>query len=192
VLALDRQLKKNLILPDQRPAVAGAVDKAVAWLTRRATPGRARWTEYPPGTIFEKTLDYLTASALVVHTLHNVAGVHDFDGKWLDQLPRRVPGPIENEVAKAFVYRSKTQYTHDDVRHYLFPWMLRATAESYEHGTATQRARGLVWLERAFKLPRRADEFRGEYWTMAETLFALRDVQRLLEPKNGKPVASQQ
>ena len=102
-----------------------------------------------------------------------------------------MPGPIENEVAKGYVFRSKTQFTLDDVRHYPFPWMLRATVESYESGTMTQRARALVWLEQAFRLPRRADEFRGEFWTMAETLFALRYVQRRLDPKRGENALSQ-
>jgi hypothetical protein len=182
-LALHHQLANNLIAPEQRAAVSQAIEKAVAWMAGRATPGTARWTEYPPGLIFEKTLDYLAASALVIHTLHAVKASHAFDGKWLDQLPPRVPAPIENEVAKGYVYRSEIQFTLDDVRHYPFPWMLRATAESYETGTTAQRARALVWLEQAFKTPLRPADFRNEFWTMAETLFALRQVQGLLDPK---------
>ena len=106
-------------------ALVCGIYNAAAWLTRRAVPGRARWTEYPPDQTFERTLDYLAASALVMHTLHTVAGPRNFDPLWLDQLPQRVPGPIENEVAKGYVFRSKTQFTLDDVRHYPFPWMLR-------------------------------------------------------------------
>jgi Novel STAND NTPase 1 len=189
-LALHHQLSKNLIAPTQRAVVTAAIDKSIAWLTRRATPGQARWTEYPPGNIFEKTIDYLAASALVVHTLHTVAGSHAFDAKWLEQLPARVPAPLENELAKGYVFRSKTQFTLDDVRHYPFPWMMRATVESYENGTRSERARALLWLEQALQAPRRAEEFRNEFWTMAETLFALRYVQPLLDPKNGKPVLS--
>jgi hypothetical protein len=190
-LALHRQLANNLIAPEQRVAVSQAIEKAVAWMAGRATPGTARWTEYPPGLIFEKTLDYLAASALVIHTLHTVAASHAFDGKWLDQLPPRVPAPIENEVAKGYVYRGEIQFTLDDVRHYPFPWMLRATAESYETGKTAQRARALVWLEQALKTPLRPADFRNEFWTMAETLFALRQVQDLLEPKGSKDAVSQ-
>src|SRR5262249_46951423 len=95
------------------------------------------------------------------------------------------------EVAKGYVYRGEIQFTLDDVRHYPFPWMLRATAESYETGKTAQRARALVWLEQALKTPLRPADFRNEFWTMAETLFALRQVQGLLEPKGSKEAVSQ-
>jgi len=106
------------------------------------------------------------------------------------QLPQRVPGPIESEIAKGYVFRSKTQFTLDDVRHYPFPWMLRATVEAYEHGSVAQRARALLWLEEAFAKPLRAEDFRSEHWTMAETLWALRHVQALLGPKPGQTPVS--
>src|SRR5262249_39375643 len=73
-LALHHQLEKNLVAADQRTAVSDAIQKSIKWLTRRVEPGKARWTEYPPDQIFERTLEYLAASALVVHTLHTVAG----------------------------------------------------------------------------------------------------------------------
>src|SRR5262249_29139520 len=190
VLALHHQLKQDLIAPEQRDAVKAAVERSVRWLTRRAVVGAARWTEYPPEQIFERTINYLAASALVIHTLHVVAGSREFDNLWLDRLPQRVPSPIENEVAKGYV-RSATQFTLDDVRHYPFPWMLRATIESYESGTTLQRARALLWLERAFNSPMRLEDFRAEYWTMAETLFALRQAQSLLDPKARPDALSQ-
>jgi hypothetical protein len=189
-LALHHQLEKELIAPEQRDAVKEAVERSTHWLTRRAVPGAARWTEYPPDQTFERTIDYLAASALVVHTLHVVAASRAFDNLWLDQLPQRVPGPIENEVAKGFVFRSKTQFTLDDVRHYPFPWMLRATVEAYANGTTAQRARALLWLEEAFKRPLRQEDFRTEFWTMAETLFALRQVQGRLERRADEPTAA--
>ncbi len=160
VLALHHQLEKNLIAAEQHDAAKAAIERSVRWLTRRAVVGAARWTEYPPDQTFERTIDYLAASALVIHTLHVVAGSRAFDNLWLDQLPQRVPGPIENEVAKGYVFRSKTQFTLDDVRHYPFPWMLRATVEAYESGTTAQRARALLWLEEAFKNPLRQEDFR--------------------------------
>jgi hypothetical protein len=190
VLALHHQLEKDLIAPEQRDAVKEAVERSVRWLTRRAVVGAARWTEYPPDQTFERTIDYLAASALVLHTLHVVAGSRAFDNLWLDQLPQRVPGPIENEVAKGYVFRSKTQFTLDDVRHYPFPWMLRATVEAYESGTTAQRARALLWLEEAFKNPLRQEDFRAEFWTMAETLFALRQVQGLIGRRADEPTAA--
>jgi hypothetical protein len=190
VLALHHQLEKDLIAPGQRDAVKGAIDRSVRWLTRRAVVGAARWTEYPPEQTFERTVDYLAASALVIHTLHVVAGSRAFDNLWLDRLPQRVPSPIENEVAKGYV-RSETQFTLDDVRHYPFPWMLRATVEAYESGTTAQRARALLWLEDAFKSPMRQEDFHAEFWTMAETLFALRQVEGLIGPKGGRDALSQ-
>ncbi len=189
-LALHHQLENNLVAPEQRAAVATAIQKSVDWLAGRALPGKARWTEYPPGLIFEKTLDYLAASALVVHTLHTVAASHTFDALWLDQLPARVPGVIESEIAKGYVFRSKTQFTLDDVRHYPFPWMLRTTAEAYEKGTVPQRARALLWLEDAFKSPMKVEDFRSEFWTMSETLFALRHVQPRLGQRADEPAAA--
>ena len=99
-----------------------------------------------------------------------------------------MPGPIENEIAKGYVFRSKTQFTLDDVRHYPFPWMLRATVEAYANGNVAQRARALLWLEEAFKKPLRAEDFHSEFWTIAETLFALRQVQGLdSDAKAGEP-----
>jgi conflict system STAND superfamily ATPase len=190
-LALHHQLEKNLVAADQRGAVSAAIQKSTAWLTRRVVANKARWTEYPPDQTFERTLDYLAASGLVMHTLHVVDGARTFDPLWLDQLPQRVPGPLENEVAKGYVFRSKTQFTLDDVRHYEFPWMLRATAESYGSGTTLQRTRALIWLEQAFQSPMRLEDFRAEFWTMAETLFALRQAQALLDPKAGKDAVSQ-
>src|SRR5262249_41926919 len=117
-------------------------------------------------------------------------GSHEFDELWLEQLPRRVPGPIESEIAKGYVFRSKTQFTLDDVRHYPFPWMLRATGEAYEHGNVSQRARALLWPEEALQKPLRVEDFRAEFWTMAETLMALRHVEALLGPKPGQASVS--
>ena len=186
LLALHHHFEKNLIPADQRAAVSEAMRKTVDWLTRRAIPGRARWTEYPPDETFEKRLEYLAASALVIHALHTVAKSSAFDDRWLDQLPQRVPGPIENEVAKGYV-RGETYFTLDSSRHYPFPWMLRATTEAYANGNATQRVRALLWLEEAFRSPLRAEDFHGEFWTMAETLFALRHVRALMAPGAPEP-----
>jgi hypothetical protein len=170
--------------------VKQAIEHSVRWLTRRAVVGAARWTEYPPDQTFERTIKYLAASALVIHTLHVVADSREFDNLWLDRLPQGVPGPIENEVAKGYVFRSKTQFTLDDVRHYPFPWMLRATVESYQSGTTAERARALLWLEDAFKSPLREEDFHKEFWTMAETLFALRQVQGLIGQRPDDPRAA--
>jgi hypothetical protein len=68
--------------------------------------------------------------------------------------------------------------------------MLRATVEAYESGTTAQRARALLWLEEAFKRPLRQEDFRTEFWTMAETLFALRQVQGRLERRADEPTAA--
>jgi hypothetical protein len=189
-LALHHQLEKDLIAPEQRDTVKQAIEHSVRWLTRRAVVGAARWTEYPPDQTFERTIKYLAASALVIHTLHVVADSREFDNLWLDRLPQGVPGPIENEVAKGYVFRSKTQFTLDDVRHYPFPWMLRATVESYQSGTTAERARALLWLEDAFKSPLREEDFHKEFWTMAETLFALRQVQGLIGQRPDDPRAA--
>jgi hypothetical protein len=45
-----------------------------------------------------------------------------------------------------------------------------------------QRVRALLWFEEAFQQPLRVEDFHSEFWTIAETLFALRHVEKLLEP----------
>jgi hypothetical protein len=182
LLALHHQYERKLIGPEQRPAVSEAMRKTLAWLTGRALPGQARWTEYPPGVTSERGIEYLAPSALALHVLHIVGKTNTFDAPWLEQLPQRVPGAIENEISKGYVHLTKTDLTLDDARHYTFPWMLRATVESYANATASERVRALLWLEEAFQNPRRVEDFGPEYWTMAETLFALREVQQQLAP----------
>jgi hypothetical protein len=190
VLALHHQLERNLVAPEQRARVTEAIRKAADWLAARAIPGTARWTEYPPEGIFERGGEYLAASALVIHVLRTVAGSSQFDVPWLDALPQRVPDPVENEIAKAVVHRTETQVTLDEVRHYRLPWMLRTTVEAYANGNVAQRTRAMLWIEQAFKRPLRPEDIHSEYWTIAETLFALREVQALLEAKVAKPAVS--
>jgi hypothetical protein len=184
--ALHHQLEHNLVAPDQRARVSEAIRKAADWLAARAIPGTARWTEYPPEGIFERSHEYLSASALAIHVLRTIAGSSQFDALWLDALPQSVPEPIENDIAKGVVERSETQATIDEARHYRFPWMLRTTVEAYANGNVAQRTRAMLWIEEAFKKPLRAEDLHSEYWTIAETLFALRYVQGLLDVKSGK------
>src|SRR5262249_40788925 len=150
-LALHHQLRKGLIAPDQRWQVERAVKSAAAWLAERALPNEARWLEYPPDQIFERNHEYLAVSALVIHTLRAVAGSEQFDARWLDQLPQAVPSPLDNEQAKGYVFRSKLQYTLDDVRHYRFPWMLTTTIDAYANGGVVQKARAALWIEEALR-----------------------------------------
>ena len=57
-----------------------------------------------------------------------------FDELWLAGLPRQVPALNESEAAKGYVFRSKNQFTLDDVRHYRYPWMLATTVEAFATG----------------------------------------------------------
>jgi hypothetical protein len=178
-LALHHQLDRQLVAPGQRAKVAAAVQKATDWLASRALPGRARWTEYPPSAIFEQG-EYLAASALAVHALRTVAGSNRFDALWLEQLPQGVPGLRQSEISKGVISLDATQITLDESRNYLFPWMLRTTVESYANGTLSQRVRAVLWIEEAFKRPLQPEDLHSEYWTIAETLFALRHVEARL------------
>jgi AAA ATPase domain len=189
-LALHHQSKKNLISPEQRARVEAAIKNASAWLIGRALPDEARWTEYPPDQIFERGYEYLAVSALVIHVLRTVAGSAQFDSLWLDQLPQAVPSPLQSEMAKGYVFRSKTQFTLDDVRHYRFPWMLTTTVDAYANGTAVQKARAALWIEEAFRKPLTPSDMHNEHWTIAETLFALRHVRSVLQGKAGGPAVS--
>ncbi|MGH8130483.1 MAG: hypothetical protein ACRES3_06485, partial [Steroidobacteraceae bacterium] len=184
-LALHHQLERKLVAPAQQAKVAEAIQKAADWLDRSALPGTARWTEYPRSATVEKG-EYLAVSALVIHVLRTVAASNRFDALWLDRLPQIVPDPLQSEISKGVVFRSKTQITLDEVRHYLFPWMLRTTVESYADGDASHRARAVLWMEEAFKRPLHAEDFHSEYWTIAETVFALRDVEAKLNANSAQ------
>jgi len=189
-LALHHQLKKNLIASEQRARVEAAVKNAAAWLIGRANPGEARWLEYPPDQTFERNNKYLGVSALVIHVLRAVTGSAQFDARWLDQLPQEVPSPLANDQTKAQVFRSKTQITLDDVRHYPFPWMLITTIDAYGNGGVVQKARAAVWIEEALRKPLSPPALRNEHWTIAETLHALRHVRSILEGTAGRPTVS--
>ena len=185
-LALHHQLERDLVAPGQRAQVTEAIRKAVGWLERGAHPGTARWAEYPPSAIFEKG-EYFAASALALHVLRTVASSTRFDAPWLSSLPRTVPDPLESEISKAVVSLGKKQIKLDEVRHYRFPWMLRTTVEAYANGSLQQRARAWLWIERAFERALAVEDFvptnatTAEYWTIAETLFALRHVEAQLD-----------
>ncbi len=188
-LALHHQLERKLVAPEQRVQVAEAIRKAADWLKRRALSGQARWTEYPPEQNFEKGVEYLSVSALVIHVLRTVTGSSEFDVLWLRDLPQRVPGLTESEISKGNVLRTKTVMTVDDSRHYRFPWMLRTTVEAYANGNVSQRARALLWIEEALRSPLRVEDFHTEFWTMAEMLFALGHVQTQLDAKAVRSAA---
>jgi hypothetical protein len=185
-LGLHHLLKKNLIAPDQRARVEASVKNAYDWLIARAIPDEARWTEYPPDQTFERTTEFLAVSALVIHVLRTVGGVTQFDSQWLEQLPQGVPTPIQSEMARGYVFRSKTQFTLDDVRHYRYPWMLLATVSAYANAGPLQRARATLWVEEAFRRPLRPPDLHNEHWTIAETLFALRRVQAIVETRGSR------
>jgi hypothetical protein len=188
-LALHHQLKRDLIAPEQRWQVDRAVKSAAAWLIERALPDEARWLEYPPDQTFERGYEYLAVSALVIHVLRTVSGTGRFDGLWLEHLPQSVPPPLQSEQAKGYVFRSKTQFTLDDVRHYRFPWMLTTTVDAYANGSAMQKARATLWIEEALRRPLLPADLRNEHWTIAETLFALRHVRSVLEGTLARPTS---
>jgi hypothetical protein len=166
------------------------VKSAAAWLIERALPDEARWLEYPPDQTFERGYEYLAVSALVIHVLRTVTGGGRFDGLWLEQLPQGVPSPLQSEQAKGYVFRSKTQFTLDDVRHYRFPWMLSTTVDAYANGSVMQKARAALWIEQALARPLTPADLRNEHWTIAETLLALRHVRSVLEETaNGTPAS---
>jgi AAA ATPase domain len=190
-LALHHQLQGNLIVPEQRARVEESVKRAAAWLIGRAAPDEARWTEYPPDQIFERSHEYLAVSALVIHVLRAVSGSTQFDARWLEQLPQAVPPPLQAEMAKGYVFRSKTQFTLDDVRHYRFPWMLSTTVSAYASGTTVQKARAALWIEKALQTPMSPGDLNREHWTIAETLLTLRHVRSVLDATAKRPVAAQ-
>jgi hypothetical protein len=181
--ALHRHLQENLVPPDLKDRVEKAVRSGVEWLKRRVRVGEARWEEYPPEQTHERQ-DYVAVSALVMHVIRKIDGTGSFDGLWLNKLPFVVPGVRDSESAKGFIEHEGT-FMVDQVRHYRYPWMLRTTAEAYRAGNVWQKAGAFLWLEEALKQPLVLADFRSgktyEDWTMAEVLYALRDVADTLK-----------
>jgi hypothetical protein len=183
-LALHAQLSHRLIASEQRERAEAALGKAADWLRSRAQPGRARWSEYAPDHTAEQQGDYLAVSALAAHALRTIAGNSAFDELWLAGLPRQVPALNESEAAKGYVFRSKNQFTLDDVRHYRYPWMLATTVGAFGAGSNLEKSRALIWIEDALSRPLTNSDFRSEIWTIAEAVFAFR---RIAEPLGVRP-----
>jgi hypothetical protein len=185
-LALYNQLMSNGIMSDQRESVRKSIDRATNWLKERVLPREARWKEYPPEHQFEKDVDYEAVSALVISVLRKINGTSEFDSKWLDGLPSRVPSVHDTEVAKGFVFGGHGEFFLDQTRHYKYPWMLRATVDAYANGTLSERASAAVWIRHALERPLSPADFQlgeGQFedWTMAEVLIALRHALYVLD-----------
>jgi hypothetical protein len=180
VLAMNEQARHNLVAVDQKARVSEAIDRGISWLVGGARYGKARWTEYPPDHIFERGLEYIAVSALVIHTIRAAKGSANFDPVWLNSLPKIVPAPTEDEQAKGVVFLNNSQFMVDDVRHYRYPWMLRTTIDAYKSGDLLQRARALVWIDAALRQAPTVESLHREGWTMAEILIALRHAQVVL------------
>jgi hypothetical protein len=185
ILALHEQIDHKLVSAAQQPKVSAAIDRGIKWLTGRIIPGKARWTEYPPETTFERGVDYRAVSALAIYVLRRVTGSTELDAAWLNNLPQAVPTPGESEQSKGYVFVKRTQVTLDDVRHYRYPWMLRTTIDSYANADVFQRARALLWLEEALAEAPSVADLNSEAWTSAEVLFALRHAQSALHRNSG-------
>ena len=67
--------------------------------------------------------------------------------------------------------------------------MLRTTVDAYASGSAMQKARAALWIEEALTRPLRPADLRNEHWTIAETLFALRYVQSVIDAEIQQPTA---
>ena len=183
IYAVHQHLSRGLVDENLRGRAEEAVAKGVGWLMSQNTAGTARWTPYPPPPIgiFEKG-EYPGLSAFIMHLLRQVTGQTGFDRAWLDTLPIAVPEFRENEIPKANLLAKGGAL--DDSRFYRFPWMLLVTVEAQANGSAYQRARALVWVERALKAPVTQADFGSEAWIAGEVLFALRQTAARLD---GKP-----
>ena len=182
--ALHLHLERGLVPADHRARVESAVSRGLAWLNRQAEPG-GRWSPYPRGiAVFDKG-DYVGVSASVLHFLRGVSHDPRFDQAWLENLPDRVPDLRDKEQTRAHLDTGKPELgLIDDSRTYPFPWMMAATADAQATGTLWQRARALVWIERALSKPLEKSDFASEAWIAGEVLFALRQVEAGID---GRP-----
>jgi hypothetical protein len=180
VLALNEQLKKGMIPADHTDAARASINSAELWLKGTRIPGKTRWYDYPYRVRMGERTESLSASALVLHTLHVLdphnerSDFQELDSGWIRNLPTEVPSPPYKEVAGVDVEIVPRVYRRDGIRQYVLPWEIIATVDGYRNANLIERARALRWIDEMInRLPAADLSLQGAYWIAAELLISL-------------------
>jgi hypothetical protein len=153
-------------------SIESAIDRGAGWLLANRTSGAARWLDYP---LYSQARPSLSLSGLALYTLHTVSplAIESLDHQWLGALA--FPPPIAEGVESSLYWMETRDGRHEDhFEQVVLPWMIAATVAAYPHGTLSERARAIRWLDVAVEQEsvQKADTIR-EYWRRAELGIAL-------------------
>jgi hypothetical protein len=181
VLALEEQMSRGLISPDQTNRVETIINNGEVWLREGKVTGRARWYDYPQAPLFGEKMESLSSSALVLHTLHILDSrgerndFRELDSEWMAGLPNEVPSPAYKEVSGVAVQSSANIRRVDAIRQYVLPAEIIVTVDAYKNANFIQKAHALRWIDQLIdRLPEFQNNIQGAYWISAELLIGLR------------------
>jgi hypothetical protein len=178
MLGLVAQRERGLIPEQDREAVDSAIARAGGWLLATRQAG-SRWSSFPTRTSSKVSE---SISALAIHALHRAkAGdLAVVDREWLARLPQHAVKVTDSERAYE-VINAAGKVRIDHFEQIVLPWMLAALGDAYANGGAAERARALVFLDRALADPglAAADASENNWWR-AELLYGLKSLRRRL------------
>ena len=171
LLGLREQLSGPLRDDAAAAEARAAIQKGASWLLARRQQG-SRWKDYPllPNGVVSDSI-----SGVALHALHRTAQdrLRQIDGDWLDALPGKVPSV--RDADHSYIWYNSA--ANDDTVLILLPWLLVGTVDAYGNGSPLQRAKALIWLERALtQQGLAAADTIVENWWRAEVLFGLQYV----------------
>lgn len=173
MLGLSSQIDAGLLRAPDSAASAAAIARATSWLLGARESNRPRWKDYPDSRLGRESL---SLSGLALHVLHRIApsATGQVDALWLDSLP--VQAPTANEAEHSLQWIDGKDGRHQDsFEQSILPWVLIGTVDAWASGTSLQRARALLWLERASLQQSVLEaETQSESWRRAELLIALK------------------
>ena len=173
LIGLQTQLRNKLIPRTMEEDISNAIGKGSSWLINHRMKG-PRWKDYP---LNEKGEDSDSLSGLVMHALHLTASdsIIGLKKEWLGHLADKPP--LHNSVSSVWVTPRMGDRFTDNSTQITLPWMLIATADAYAAGDNVERARALLWMERALDQDAVMQiDTHVQNWWRAEFLLALRYV----------------
>jgi hypothetical protein len=175
ILALDSQLRRDIIPEKEVQRVKQAILNGRSWLEQTRIQGKARWEDYP---FAPEQIESLSLSGLVLHVLHRTGKVpsQEIDGLWLENLTAQAPLADQKEVSShATALLPDGSFFRDAPRLYVLPWMLIATVDAFEAGNPRQRVHGLRFVRSCLTSLEESERRILQFpWAAAEFEIALR------------------
>lgn len=186
MVALNVLIRNDLVPDGMDDAVADARTRAIDWL-RLVRQDRGLWADYPHSDYYSVTSVGL--SGVVLYVLHQTEAGDDgtvpewlekWGRDWLDEISSEIPEPTSENASLARINAGGGQVLEDTTRHYKLPGTVLGIAATYADATPRQRVKALRWLEHALNDGEHiaSKQVLKQYWLAAETLIALRMLQR--------------